>query len=231
MSEARAGLPVRVRGLCRHFQMGEARVEVLQDLDMDLAPGDRVAVVGRSGSGKTTLLQILGILDRPDAGTVELGDQDIFRLSGSDVDTLRNRKIGFIFQFHHLLPDLTAQLNVALPLIIGGMRTPEALERAGVWLGRVGLGHRMEHRPGELSGGEQQRVAIARALVMDPGLLLADEPTGNLDPRTADVVMGLLLDLNALQGSTLMVVTHSRELAARFPRRLEVVDGRLQELP
>ncbi|MCB9794154.1 MAG: ABC transporter ATP-binding protein [Alphaproteobacteria bacterium] len=229
MSE-RSGLPIEIRGLNRTFIKGGVPIEVLRGFDMDIAAGERIAVVGPSGSGKSTFLQILGTLDRPSAGTVKLGQQDVFRLPRRELDRLRNTRIGFVFQFHHLLPDQTAQGNVALPLIIGGTPKAQAFERAGSWLEHVGLGERLTHLPGELSGGEQQRVAIARALVMNPGLLLADEPTGNLDPRTAAGVLDRLLELNEAQGATLIVVTHSRELASRFPRRLIVRDGRLEEL-
>ncbi|MCK6517039.1 ABC transporter ATP-binding protein [Myxococcota bacterium] len=231
MSEtSRVGAKVEVRGLGRNFQKGGVQIDVLHSLDLALDPGDRLAIVGRSGSGKSTLLQVLGTLDHPSTGSVWLNGRDVFKMSRGEIDALRNREIGFVFQFHHLLPDQTAQGNVALPLIIRGESPKVAFEKAAARLGRVGLTERLTHRPGELSGGEQQRVAIARALVMSPGLLLADEPTGNLDPRTADGVLGLLLELNAEIGSTLVVVTHSRELAARFPRRMEMRDGRLEEL-
>ena len=226
---ASVGARVAVRGLTKTFKKGGKLIEVLHDLDLDLEPGEVVAIVGPSGSGKSTFLQILGTLDRPTAGSIRLDDREVFRLPVREIDRLRNRRIGFVFQFHHLLPDQTAQGNVALPLIIQGTPTERAMAVARDRLARVGLAERLDHYPSELSGGEQQRVAIARALVMDPGLLLADEPTGNLDPRTADRVFELLLELNREHGSTLVVVTHSGSLAERFERRFEVVDGQLVE--
>ncbi|MCB9759362.1 MAG: ABC transporter ATP-binding protein [Alphaproteobacteria bacterium] len=224
------GVRVRISGLGRTFSKGGVDIHVLRDVNVELSPGERVAIVGPSGSGKSTFLQILGTLDRPTRGAVLLDDRDVFRLSQRQLDGLRNREIGFVFQFHHLLPDQTAQGNVALPMIIQGVHPKQAFERAAAQLVRVGLGERLTHLPGELSGGEQQRVAIARALVLEPGLLLADEPTGNLDPRTAGSIFDLLLSLNREQGATMVVVTHSRELAARFPRVFQVQDGRLEEL-
>lgn len=225
---APGGMAVNIRDLARTYVKGGRRIEVLHGVDLDLEPGERVSIVGPSGSGKSTFLQILGTLDRPTAGTVRLDDQDVFALPRRSVDNLRNRRIGFVFQFHHLLPDLTAMQNVALPLIISGSMTlAEANAAATARLERVGLSKRTTHRPGELSGGEQQRVALARAMVTNPGLLLADEPTGNLDPRTADEVFQLLLELNREQGATLVVVTHSRDLSRRFERQLEVRDGKL----
>ncbi len=228
-NEVRVGARVEVMDLVKNFQKGGRLIEVLKGVDLLLEPGDAVAIVGPSGSGKSTFLQILGTLDRPTSGLVLLDDRKVFRLPEREVDRLRNRRIGFVFQFHHLLPDQTAQGNVALPLIIQGTSTEEALSVAQARLERVGLGQRLTHYPSELSGGEQQRVAIARALVMDPGLLLADEPTGNLDPKTAETVFELLLELNQEHGSTLVVVTHADALAQRFARRFEVVDGGLVE--
>ena len=217
---------VRVRGLARRFTKGGQSLEVLRGVDIDLPAGDRVAIRGQSGSGKSTFLQILGTLDKPSAGTVHFGDRNVFRRPAAELDALRNRSIGFIFQFHHLLPDHDALHNVMLPALIAGVDTSAAKAESADLLKRVGLGDRLLHKPGELSGGEQQRVAIARALVRRPALVLADEPTGNLDPHTADDVFQMLLDLNAEAGSTLVVVTHSDALAARFPRRLNLVDGR-----
>ena len=227
--EGPSGARVEVVGLIKTFRKGGRDIEVLTGVDLLLEPGSAVAIVGPSGSGKSTLLQILGTLDRPTSGQVLLDGDHLFRLPAQQIDRLRNRRIGFVFQFHHLLPDQTAQGNVALPLIIQGTSTNEAMAVAAARLGRVGLDDRLTHYPSELSGGEQQRVAIARALVMDPGLLLADEPTGNLDPKTADGVFELLLELNREQGSTLVVVTHSNALAQRFDRRFEVRDGVLEE--
>lgn len=220
---------ITVEGLEKSFDKGGNRVDVLRGVDISLAPGDRVAIVGQSGSGKSTFLHILGTLDRPTAGRIAFGGRDVFQRSDAALDALRNREIGFVFQFHHLLPDHDAMHNVMLPAIIGGVPTEQARARARRLLERVGLGHRLTHRPGELSGGEQQRVAIARALVRRPSLVLADEPTGNLDPATAGQVFDMLVELNADSGATMVVVTHSIELAARFPRTLQVVDGRLEE--
>lgn len=223
------GVAIEIRGLSRHFQKGGQRIDVLRGADLDLAPGDSVALLGQSGSGKSTFLHILGALEPPSAGEVKVDGRPLHTRPPKEIDAYRNRQVGFVFQFHHLLPDHSAVDNVAMPAIIGGMSSDDARARARKRLAQVGLGHRLTHKPGELSGGEQQRVALARALLLDPGLLLADEPTGNLDPSTAADVLDLLLDLNRDQRATLVVVTHSAELAARFPRRLRLVDGRFQE--
>jgi ABC-type lipoprotein export system ATPase subunit len=228
-SPSKQGVHVRVDDLDKTFMMGGRRIEVLRGASIELQAGELAAVLGPSGSGKSTFLQILGTLDRPTSGSVQLDGRDVFSLPTREIDRLRNQRIGFVFQFHHLLPDQSARGNVALPLIIKGTPTAEAFQLASARLERVGLGHRLDHRPPELSGGEQQRVAIARAMVMNPGLLLADEPTGNLDPKTADGVFELLMELNRENGSTMVVVTHSQALAARFPRRFEVVEGLLVE--
>ena len=230
MSGATARDGIVVEGLEKSFSKGDVRVDVLRGVDLRLDPGDRLAIVGQSGSGKSTFLHILGTLDRPTAGRIAFGGRDVFQRSDSALDALRNREIGFVFQFHHLLPDHDAMHNVMLPAIIGGVPMAEARASARDLLERVGLGHRLTHRPGELSGGEQQRVAIARALVRKPSLVLADEPTGNLDPGTAGEVFDMLVELNAGTGATMVIVTHSMELAARFPRTMQVVDGRLEEL-
>lgn len=220
---------IRVRGLTKRFETGGQVLDVLQGIDLDLQPGERVAIRGQSGSGKSTFLQILGTLDKPTAGTVEFDGSDVFGRPAAELDALRNRTIGFVFQFHHLLPDQDALHNVMLPAFIGGMDPAAARRDAVELLGRVGLGERLHHKPGQLSGGEQQRVALARALVRKPGLVLADEPTGNLDPNTANDVLSLLLQLHEEVGSTLVVVTHSDSLAARFPRRLHLAHGRFIE--
>ena len=222
-----AGIEVRIEGLEKRFSKGGHTIEVLRGLDLTLTAGDRVAVVGQSGSGKSTFLHILGTLDRPSAGRIGFGARDVFARAPAELDALRNREIGF--QFHHLLLDHDALGNVAMPAMIGGMSGARARAEAAALLERVGLGGRLHHRPGELSGGEQQRVAIARALVRRPGLILADEPTGNLDPTTASAVFDLFLELNAEVGSTLVVVTHDRRLADRFPRVLELEGGRFIE--
>ncbi|MDP2305339.1 MAG: ABC transporter ATP-binding protein [Pseudomonadota bacterium] len=223
------GVAIEIRGLSRHFQKGGQRIDVLRGADLDLAPGDSVALLGQSGSGKSTFLHILGALEPPSAGEVKVDGRALHSRPLKEIDAYRNRQVGFVFQFHHLLPDHSAVDNVAMPAIIGGMPSQDARARARTRLAQVGLGHRLTHKPGELSGGEQQRVALARALLLEPGLLLADEPTGNLDPSTAADVLDLLLDLNRDRRATLVVVTHSAELAARFPRRLRLVDGRFQE--
>ena len=223
------GVAIEVAGLVRTFHKGGARIEVLRGAALSLAPGESAALVGQSGSGKSTFLHILGGLEAPSAGTVAIDGTALYGRAQADLDRFRNTTVGFIFQFHHLLPDHTALDNVAIPALIGRVPRGEARERARAALERVGLSHRLGHRPGELSGGEQQRVAIARALLMSPGLVLADEPTGNLDPHTASEVMALLLELNRAGGATLVVVTHSMELASRFPRRLRMRDGLFEE--
>lgn len=223
------GVAVNVVGVSKTYQKGGAPIRVLQDVNLSLAPGEQVAIIGPSGSGKSSFLHMLGLLDRASAGKVLLDGVDVDTLSGGARDQLRNRKIGFVFQSHNLLPEHDALGNVMVPVRLGGGTVATARARAEALLGAVGLGHRLTHKPGELSGGEQQRVALARALVMGPGLILADEPTGNLDPVTAGGVFHLLLDLHRQLGSTLVVVTHSHEIAARFPRRLLLRDGRFEE--
>jgi lipoprotein-releasing system ATP-binding protein len=222
------GVDVEIRGLERTHVKGRHTIEVLRGIDIDLAAGDRVAVVGPSGCGKSTFLHVLGLLDHPTAGTLTLDGQPTGSMSEPRLAEVRNRRIGFVFQAHHLLPEQSAVGNVSVPVRLAGGSPAVANARAEALLVAVGLGARLTHKPGELSGGEQQRVAIARALVMSPGLVLADEPTGNLDPQTADGVFDLLLELNAQLGSTMVVVTHSRELAERFPRRLSLEEGRFR---
>lgn len=222
---------LRVEGLTKSFEMAGRTVEVLRGIDLVVQSGERVAIVGQSGSGKSTFLHLVGTLDHPSSGKVFLNGVDAFARSGAELDTLRNQHIGFVFQFHHLLPDQDAVHNVMIPALISGMRQPEAHDRAAALLERVGLADRLDHRPGELSGGEQQRVALARALVQSPRLLLADEPTGNLDPDTAAEMLDLMLSLNESEDTTLMVVTHSLALAARFPRQLSLEGGRFVEQP
>jgi lipoprotein-releasing system ATP-binding protein len=224
-STARGGIGLRTAGLTKTFHKGGQTIHVLRSIDLELAPGDRVAVLGPSGSGKSTFLHVVGTLDKPTSGQVFFDGRDAFSGGSRAVDARRNRSIGFVFQFHHLLSDQTALWNVAMPAIIAGVPRQQAHDLAVAALGRMELAGRLGHKPGELSGGEQQRVAIARAMVMRPGMLLADEPTGNLDPRTAGAVFDQLLALHDEVGSTLVVVTHSRALAARFPRRLRLVDG------
>ncbi len=223
------GVALQVRGVSRHFEKGGQRIEVLRAAELELAAGQGLAVVGQSGSGKSTFLHVLGGLEPPTAGHVLVDGVNLYGRPAAELDAFRSRSVGFIFQFHHLLPDHSAVDNVAIPALIARVPKAEARERAHAALVRVGLAHRLTHKPGELSGGEQQRVAIARALLMRPGLVLAAEPTGNLDPRTANEVMGLLLELNADAGATLVVVTHSMELARRFSRVVRVVEGRFEE--
>jgi lipoprotein-releasing system ATP-binding protein len=200
-------------------------LQVLAEVDLTLAPGDMVAVVGASGVGKSTFLQILGTLDLPTTGTIRFDGVELTTLSPTRLAEFRNRRIGFVFQFHHLLPEFTALENVMMPALIQRFPVAVAQKRARDILGRVGLSQRLTHRPGELSGGEQQRVALARAMVLEPALLLADEPTGNLDRATGEAIHELFLELNQERGSTLLVVTHNPELAALMPRRLRMVDG------
>ena len=225
-----AGVAVEVTNLSKSFQKGGQTLHVLRGVDMALDPGERVAIQGRSGSGKSTFLHVLGTLDRPTTGKIRFNGLDVFDRPAAGLDALRNREVGFVFQFHHLLPDQDALRNVMMPGLIGGQPMREVRDHAAALLERVGLADRLTHRPGELSGGEQQRVALARALVLQPGLLLADEPTGNLDPSTAEDVLALLIELNEEFGTTLVVVTHSAELAGRFPRRLALERGVFEEL-
>jgi lipoprotein-releasing system ATP-binding protein len=219
---------VQARGLEKRYVDGPAVVEVLRGLDLDIAAGERVAVIGESGVGKSTLLHLLGCLDAPSGGQVLLDGVDVFARSEGEIAALRNREVGFVFQFHHLLGDFTALENVELPALIAREPAREVRARASALLDRVGLGARLQHRPGELSGGEQQRVAVARAVMRRPRLLLADEPTGNLDPATGERVHELLLELNAESGSTLVVATHNDRLASAMGRTLRLVDGRIE---
>ena len=217
------------RGIVRRFREGNSTLEVLGGVDLTVGPGERVAIIGASGSGKTTLLQIMGGLDDPDAGEVIVHGEPM--RGGSEVSKgeLRNRYIGFVYQFHHLLPEFTAAENVAMPLLIRRVPRPEALERAREVLSRVGLGERLTHKPGELSGGERQRAAVARALITRPQLVLADEPTGNLDAGNGEHVLGLMLELNEELHTSLVIVTHDHSIADRMDRVLELEGGRLHE--
>ncbi len=231
MTPSQRGVALQVTGLSRSFQKGGQTIDVLRGVDLTLTPGDAVALLGQSGSGKSTFLHILGGLEPPTAGHV-LVDGDPVPLHmrpAEEIDRFRNLRVGFIFQFHHLLPDHDALTNAAMPALIAGEPTRVARERARASLERVGLGQRLHHKPGELSGGEQQRVAIVRALLLQPGLVLADEPTGNLDPSTASEILDILLEHTREQGATLVTVTHSHELAARFSRRLRLREGRFLE--
>lgn len=216
-------------GLRKSFGNGDATVDVLKGIDLDIAEGETIALVGASGAGKSTLLHILGTLDRPTSGKVLFNGEDVFSAGDQALALFRNRSIGFVFQFHHLLPEFTAMENVAMPLLIAGIRRNEAIDSASSLLRDVGLEHRVSHRPGELSGGEQQRVAIARALVGSPQLLLADEPTGNLDMKTSDGIHELLADIHARRKLTLVIVTHNEKLASRMGRTVRLVDGKIGE--
>ncbi len=222
---------LEVRSLTKSFATGEGRVDVLRGIDLALAPGERLAILGQSGVGKSTLLHILGTLDHPSSGQVLFRGEDVFAREPLELARLRNASLGFVFQFHHLLPEFSALENVMMPGLLAGRSRSEAEGRAAVILEEVGLSHRLGHRVGKLSGGERQRVAVARALVLDPELVLADEPTGNLDPETGERVAELLLDLNQRRGTALVVVTHSESLAARLGRAVTMLDGHLVEGP
>jgi lipoprotein-releasing system ATP-binding protein len=219
---------VEARGIVKAYQDGARRVEVLRGADLALEPGELVAVTGPSGSGKSTLLHLLGALDRPDSGSVVIAGHDLGSLHGARLAEFRGRTLGFVFQFHQLLPDFTALENVAMPARIAGWRSNRALARAGALLAEVGLDDRASHFPNQLSGGERQRVALCRALLLEPPLLLADEPTGNLDPDSGEQVFTLLLDLQRRHGTTTLMVTHNPGIASRCGRVLRLEDGVLR---
>ncbi len=219
------GARIEVSKLGKAYQHSGTSLPILADIDLTLEPGDMVAVVGASGVGKSTFLQILGTLDLPTSGSIKFDGEELTTMSSGRLAEFRNRRIGFVFQFHHLLPEFTALENVMMPALIQRIAIDRARQMARDILGRVGLLHRLTHRPSELSGGEQQRVALARAMVLEPSLLLADEPTGNLDRSTGTAIHELFLELNRERGSTLLVVTHNPELAQLMPRRMRMVDG------
>jgi len=216
---------LKATGVERRFQEGSTTLEVLRGLNLEVRAGERLGVIGASGSGKTTLLQILGGLDRPDGGSVEIDGRNLHALSEPERGALRNRTIGFVYQFHHLLAEFSALENVAMPLLVRRMSAAAAQRRAAELLERVGLGGRLRHRPHQLSGGERQRAAVARALVTSPRLVLADEPTGNLDGRNAAQVFALMLELNREMGTSLVIVTHDTRLAGQMDRVLELENG------
>lgn len=211
--------------LTKRFTDGGLDTAVLNDINLTITKGDKLAIVGSSGSGKSTLLHLLGGLDKPSSGKVEIHGQDINTLSVNNLSKLRNQSLGFVYQFHHLLPEFTAVENVAIPLVIGGTSPKQAQQQAEDLLNKVGLGHRLSHKPSELSGGERQRAALARALITQPDCLLADEPTGNLDHRTAQAIFDLILELNESFGTALVIVTHDNKLAERMDRTLTLLDG------
>ncbi len=220
-------MDIRVRDLWKVFETRGGKVEALKGIDIDIPGGETLAIVGVSGSGKSTLLHILGTLERPSDGQVHYGETDVFRQNETELAAFRNREIGFVFQFHYLLPEFSALENVMMPCLINGIAMEQAKDMALQVLKRVGLEHRLEHRPGELSGGEQQRVAIARAVVLKPKAILADEPTGNLDLDTGASILDLFLMLNDEYGISSVIVTHNMDIAKRLQRRIRLSDGKI----
>ncbi|MFZ5874994.1 MAG: ABC transporter ATP-binding protein [Nitrospirota bacterium] len=219
---------IRTEGLTKSFAIGRDTIHVLRGIDLTVARGETVGLIGASGAGKSTLLHLLGGLDRPSGGAITVDNVRVDQLREAELEPFRNRTVGFIFQFHHLLPEFTALENVMMPGLIRGLAQAEMRERARHILDNVGLGARLAHRPGELSGGEQQRVAIARALVLEPPVVLADEPTGNLDTHTGDEVMAVLKRLRQARGTTFLIVTHNEKLATETDRVIRMVDGKVE---
>ena len=224
------GIPLECCDLVKKFNEGGVVLEVLKGINLVVQPRETLAIVGASGAGKTTLLQLLGGLDQPTTGRVLVFGQDLATLSSKARGRVRNQSIGYVYQFHHLLPEFTAVENVAMPLLLRRQSVDEVYSQAASLLDRVGLSARLNHRPGELSGGERQRVAVARAMVTKPAVVLADEPTGNLDHKTGDKTLELLLDLNTENGTSLVLVTHSAEIARRMNRVLQLDDGNLEDV-
>ena len=216
---------IKITNLHKSFTMGSQELTVLKGIDLEIPRGQMVAIVGASGAGKSTMLHIMGMLDRPTKGTVYFDDQDLFKMSEAQQAEFRNRRIGFVFQFHHLLPEFTALENACMPALIQRRPLEEVEHEATTLLQEVGLGQRLHHKPGELSGGEQQRVAVARALLQKPDLVLADEPTGNLDTHTGESLFGLLRDLNRTRNTTFVIVTHNDKLSAQSDRIIHMQDG------
>ena len=219
---------LEVNDVYKSFQLGSQTVNVLNGINLTLQRGEMLAMIGASGAGKSTILHILGTLNQPTQGTVLYEGQDVFRLSENDLANFRNRRIGFVFQFHHLLPEFTALENTYLPALIQKRPKQEMMQESTSLLEEVGLGHRLHHKPGELSGGEQQRVALARALIQNPDLVLADEPTGNLDARTGETVFELLHELNQKRNTAFIIVTHNERLYEQTDRLVHMVDGRIE---
>ena len=215
--------------LAKTYADGDMQTHVLSDINITINQSDRITIVGSSGSGKSTLLHLLGGLDEVSSGSIAIQGQDISQLSAAKLSKLRNQSLGFVYQFHHLLPEFSAVENVAIPLVIGGVSPKQAQDEAAQLLEKVGLAHRLQHKPSELSGGERQRAALARALITKPACLLADEPTGNLDHHTANAIFDLILELNSSLGTALVIVTHDRDLAARLDTTLTLLDGKLSE--
>jgi lipoprotein-releasing system ATP-binding protein len=221
---------IRIQKISKVFQIGQETLHVLKDISLDIRQQEMLSIVGASGAGKSTLMHLLGALDRPSGGSIFYGEQDIFNLGDAELAKFRNTSIGFVFQFHHLLPEFTAAENVMMPLFIHGLNRTDALKKAETALHDVGLQARMQHKPGELSGGEQERVAIARAIVNEPAVVLADEPTGNLDTKTGEAVSAVLHRLNQEKGMVIVLVTHNEQLAQTADRTVHLSDGEIEKI-